>query len=421
MRFKIYTLGCKVNDYESNVMRDKLVNNGYKEALKEADIVIINTCSVTNTADKKSIKTVKQAIKNNPNSFIVVTGCSSQNKKEAFLNIDGVDLVIGNIGKSNIVNYIENRNIKEDVRDITKVEFEPMILNNFKKTRAYVKIEDGCNNFCSYCIIPYVRGNIRSKKEIDVIEEVKNLVAKGHKEIVLTGIHTGHYGADINSSLSLLLEKLIKIDNIERIRISSIEITELNESVLDIFKKSKILVSHLHIPLQSGSNNILKKMNRKYDTNYFIDKIRRIREIRKDISITTDVIVGFPGETDEEFKETIETCKKVNFSKIHVFPYSRREGTKADLMDNHIDEGIKKSRVKRLIKLSEQLENNYFRLFINKEVEFIPEIYKDGFLIGHTGNYLLVKTRGLEDNLNKNVTVKILEVDYPYVVGQIIK
>lgn len=417
MKFKIYTLGCKVNTYESNVMRDKLINSGYNETLEKADIVIINTCSVTNTADKKSIKTVKQAIKNNPNSYVVVTGCSSQNKKDNFLNIDGVDLVLGNIGKSNIVSYIENKDKKEDVKDIKSIAFEPMILNNFNQTRAYVKIQDGCNNFCSYCVIPYVRGNIRSKEVNTVIEEIKQLVDNGHKEIVLTGIHTGHYGADINFKFSDLLKKIVLIPGLERLRISSIEITELTDEVLSVLNDSKILVDHLHIPLQSGCNTVLKRMNRKYDMNYFINKIENIREIRPNISITTDVIVGFPNETEEEFNETLENCEKIAFSKIHVFPYSKRDGTKAALMDGQIADMTKKERVKRLIELSETLENNYFNKFINNNVTIIPEVYKDGYIIGHTGNYLPVKVEGTKEDLNKDIVVHLNKVDYQYILG----
>ena len=423
MNFKIYTLGCKVNAYESNVMIDTLENNGYKQIdiddNSNCDVVIINTCSVTNTADKKSVKTVRHAIKNNKDAIIVVTGCSSQNKKDVFLNIEGVDLVLGNTKKSKIVELINDyKNHKDNIEDISNVPFEPMILNNFNQTRAYVKIEDGCNNFCSYCVIPYVRGNVRSKEKNTVIEEVKNLINSGHKEVVLTGIHTGHYGADINENFADLLKELVEIKGLERLRISSIEITELNSKVLEVLKNSQILCDHIHIPLQSGSDNTLKQMNRKYDKTYFIDKINKIRSIRPLISITTDVIVGFPGETDDEFEECMETIKKVNFSKVHVFPYSKRDGTKAALMDNQIDDNIKKERVKKLLKLSEELEINYFNKFIGKEVIFIPEVCKDEYIIGHTGNYLQVKTKGCQKDLDEDIKVKIETLEYPYVIGK---
>ena len=419
MTFKILTLGCKVNTYESNVMKDALINEGFYEVANNADIYIINTCTVTNTADNKSMKLIRRTRKENENSIIVVCGCMVQNKK---VNIDEADIVIGNIGKSKIADYIKeyikNKTKKFNIEDITDVPFESMVLNNFNKTRAFVKIQDGCNNFCTYCIIPYVRGNVRCKNKEDVINEIKALVNNGHKEIVLTGIHTGNYKFD-DYDFASLLNDIVKIESLERLRISSIEVTELNDRVLDVIKNNKILVDHMHIPLQSGSNTVLKRMNRKYDKEYFINKIEKIRSIRPSISITTDVIVGFPGETIEEFNETIDTIKKVNFSKLHVFPYSKRDGTKAALMDNQIDDITKKERAKKLIELSQQLENNYMNKFINKEVIFIPEVYKDGFIIGHTGNYLSIKSTGKKEDIGIPIRVKILKNDYPYMIGQI--
>ena len=421
MKFYIYTLGCKVNTYESNYMKERLLDSGYKEGTKEdSDIYIVNTCSVTNTADNKSLKVIRSIIKNTKKSILIVTGCLSQVKYDTIYNIDGVDIVLGNKNKSKIVEEIEdfkkNGKCKKNY-DLNKIEFENMKLNNFDKTRAFVKIEDGCNNFCTYCIIPYTRGNVRSKDANIVLDEVKCLVKNGHKEIVLTGIHTGHY---ITSSHDLtdLISDISKIEGLERIRISSIEITELNDKFLNELKNNKLLVDHLHIPLQSGSNKTLKEMNRKYDKEYFINKIEKIRSIRKDISITTDVIVGFPNESDENFNETIETIKKIRFSKIHVFPYSRRKNTKADLMDNQIDELTKKKRVRILLDLSKELEIEYFNKFIGKEVIFIPEVIKDGYLIGHTGNYLLVKKEGKKRYLNKKVKTVIEKVIYPYVIGK---
>jgi len=418
MTFKIYTLGCKVNTYESSVMQDKLINAGFTLSDELSDVTIINTCTVTNTADSKSRKMINRARKENPNTILVVTGCMSQKNEK----LENVDIVLGNVGKSKIVEYIneylKNQKQINDIKDVMHTNFEPMVLNNFDRTRAFVKIQDGCNNFCSYCIIPYVRGNVRSKAKEDVLNEINKLVKDGHKEIVLTGIHTGHYGEDNdNYKFSDLLKDIVKIKGLERLRISSIEITELNQEFLDVLKENKILVDHMHIPLQSGSDNVLKRMNRKYDKKYFIDKIEEIRSIRPDISITTDVITGFPGETEEEEKETIETISKIKFSKIHVFPYSRRKGTEADLMDNQINEDVKKRRVKTLLELSKKLENEYASKFIGKEVSFIPEVYKDGYLIGHTGNYLLVKMKGDKKLLNKDVNVKLIEENYPYVIG----
>ena len=427
MKFNIYTLGCKVNTYETNVMSDLLKNKGYIEVGldEKADISIINTCTVTNTADNKSFKTISHAIKQNDDAIIVVVGCMSQNKKEEVLKVDGVDIVLGNIGKSKVVEYIDEyiktKKKKLDIYDMMDTTFEPMILNNFNRTRAFVKIEDGCNNYCAFCIIPYVRGNVRSKDKDSVIEETKDLIKQGHKEIVLTGIHTGHYGSDLkNYNFSNLLNDLCKISGLERLRISSIEITELTDEFLEVLKNNKILVDHMHIPLQSGSDATLKRMNRKYDKKYFMDKIEKIRKIRPEISISTDVIVGFPDETIEEFNETIETIKKIKFSKLHVFPYSRRKGTKADEMENQIDEKTKKERVKILIELSKELETEYMEKFINRELIFIPEVIKDGYLIGHTGNYLQVKAKSNLNLIGKDVKVKLIKVEYPSIIGDII-
>ena len=427
MKFQIYTLGCKVNTYESNVMRDALLNKGYFEVgLKEnADITIINTCTVTNTADSKSMKVIRQAIRRNENAIIVVCGCLVQNKKEEVSKIDGVDIVIGNINKSKIVDYIEKyieeKKQEVDVRNIMDTNFEPMMLNNFNKTRAFVKIQDGCNNFCSYCIIPYTRGNVRSKDKQSVLKEIQLLVDEGHKEVVLTGIHTGNYGAEFaDYKFADLLKDIVKIDKLERLRISSIEITEINDDVMEVIKENNILVDHMHIPLQSGSDAVLKRMNRKYDKEYFINKIKKLRKIRPNISITTDVIVGFPGETKEEFEETIETIKKIEFTKLHVFPYSKREGTKAAVMDGQVDENIKKKRVKILLQLSKELEYNYMEKFIGQKVIFIPEMAKEDYIIGHTGNFLNVKYHGNKNDLNKDIEVKINNIEYPYCIGSTI-
>jgi len=329
MKYYIINLGCKVNAYESKVMSDLLLNANYtKGSIDDADIYIVNTCFVTNVAEHKSFQMIRKAVRNKK-KLVIVCGCLPQIKYKEVSQIDGVDIVIGNKDKSKIVEYIDNYKNKIDkIYDLSNVSFEDMKLNNFDKTRAFVKIQDGCNNFCSYCIIPYTRGGVRNKKKEIVLDEVSNLVLNGHKEIVLTGIHTGNYN-DNGYDLACLLNDLVMIDGLKRIRISSIEITEINDRVLEVFKNSKVLVDHIHIPLQSGSDEILRLMNRKYDKEYFINKINEIRSIRPLISITTDVIVGFPNETEELFLETVDTIKKVNFSKLHVFPYSVREGTVA--------------------------------------------------------------------------------------------
>lgn len=426
MKFYIYTLGCKVNSYESRVMADLLKEEGFVESSKDenVDICIINTCSVTNVADHKSGKTIRSAIRKNKDAIIVVTGCFSQASKEKALAIEGVDIVLGNKYKSQIIEYLkkyqkEKKQI-EEVVDLKGVPFETMRLHNFDKTRAFVKIQDGCENFCAYCIIPYTRGSVRSKNREDVLEEVTSLVEKGHREIVLTGIHTGNYGAEFEDyDFASLLEELVQIQGLERLRISSIEMNEINDRVLKCMKNSNILVDHMHIPLQSGSNTILKAMNRKYTKEEFIEKIKEIRKVRPFISITTDVIVGFPGETEEDFREMIETIQEIGFTKLHVFPFSRRKGTVADTLENQVPETIKKERSHTLLELSKELEQKYMEKFIGKEVCALPEVCKDGYLIGHTGNYLLVKIKGNVELLHKPISIKLMEIQYPYIIGEI--
>ncbi len=417
MNYKIYTLGCKVNEYESEVMGDILENHGYKKS-DNPDVCIINTCTVTNTADSKSRKLIRSVRKQFPNATLLVAGCMVQNKKDNLDDIDA-DIIIGTSNKTELITYLKDYQREKifDVQDVLKADFENMKLNNFDLTRAYIKIEDGCDNYCTFCIIPFVRGHVRCKKHEDVIKETIDLVKDGHREIVLTGIHTGHYH-DGNYSFANLLSDLIKVEGLSRLRISSIEATELNEQVLDVIKNSDILVNHLHVPLQAGSNKILKDMFRKYDTDYFKKKIEKIREIKPDMSITTDVIVGFPGETDELFEESVNTIKEIGFQKIHVFPYSDRDGTKASVMKNKVPGNIKKQRVKRLLEISKQGEIDFMEKHIGKDMVFIPEVYDNGYLIGHTGNYIHVKALGDKSLLRKEVTVKGISVDYPYLISE---
>ena len=417
----IYTLGCKVNTYESEFIMNELKNHGYeiRDFNGVCDVYIINTCTVTNQSDSKSRKIIRQAIKNNPNACVVAMGCfiaANPNYNES-----GIDILLGNKDKSKIVSlldqYFQDREtIRLTYKERLK-EFEDMYIHDFPgRTRAFVKIQDGCDNFCSYCIIPFVRGKCRSKNEDKVVSEIEGLVANGYHEIVLTGIHTGSYGIDLNTSFAHLLNRLILIDGLNRLRISSIEVTELNDDVLSVIKNSNVLVDHLHIPLQAGSNEILKSMNRKYDLDFYKDKIQEIRSIRPNISISTDVIVGFPGETEELFQQTIDTCREIAFSKLHVFPYSDREGTAASRMSSKIDHHEKKERARRLIEVSRELECQYMNLFLHQEVEVLIEEVKDGYSYGHTGNYLLVKIKGKYPH-NEFVKVVIQEVQYPYCIA----
>ena len=422
MKFGIYTLGCKVNAYESEFISSLLINHGYikQDFDDNNDIYIINTCSVTNQSDVKSRKMIRSAIKKNPNACIIAMGCFTESAREDVP--EGISILIGNKDKSKILELIEEYfKTKEKITrfyDGLQTEFEDMEIKSFgDKTRAFVKIQDGCENYCTYCIIPYVRGKCRSKDKDKVIDEINDLVANGYKEIVLTGIHTGNYGVDLGITFADLLKEIVKIKGLERIRISSIEITEVNKDVLDIIKNSSVIVDHLHIPLQSGSEKILKKMNRKYDKKYFKEKIEEIRSIRPNISITTDVIVGFPFETDEDFIECMDFCKEINFSKIHVFPYSPRRGTPAAVMKEQVDGITKKKRVKQLLDLSKELEIDYMNNFITSELSVLIEESDDTYSYGHTSNYIHVKIKG---NFLKGeiINTKIMSIDYPYCLGK---
>ena len=395
MKFNIVTFGCKVNQYESNMMKERMLSSNffYVENISEANIIIVNTCSVTNVADKKCLKMIRRIKREYPNSILVVAGCSSQNKQEIYENLD-IDILIGNKDKSKIdillKEYIKTHKRYVKFYNDRKLDFEDMLISDYNHVRAFIKIEDGCDNFCSYCIIPYVRGSVRSKNFETVIKEAKLLTQKGHKEIVLTGIHTGHY-MDNDYDLTDLINELSKIEDLLRIRISSIEITELNDKFLNMLSTNKKVCDHLHIPLQAGSDEILKKMNRKYDLKYYEEKIKKIRMIRPDISITTDIIVGFPYETDKLFNETLEFSRKMNFSKIHVFPYSIRLGTSAANMPNQVDESIKKERVKKLMDLSETMEKEYYNKFVGKELDILVEECDNNVSIGHSSNYLMIR------------------------------
>ena len=421
MKVKAVTLGCKVNAYESEYILSSFKDRGYEITNDIADIYIVNTCSVTNTSDAKSRKVINRLIRENPNSIIVVMGCMIEANKD--MEIPDVSLIIGNKDKNKVVdlveNYLKDKQVRKILYDNFDDTFEDMFITNMTShTRAFVKIQDGCENFCSYCIIPYTRGKQRSKDPDLVIKEIETLVSNGYKEIVLTGIHTGHYGSDLQTTFPDLLKRIVKINGLERLRISSIEITELNDEFFEVLKANPIIVSHLHIPLQAGSDTILQAMNRKYLTNYFEAKVKKIREIRPDISLTTDVIVGFPGETEEEFQETLDFVSKIKFTKVHVFPYSRRKGTKADTMPNQIPENIKKERVKRLIDLSNKLEKEYLDLFLNKEVEVLIEEEYPDYSLGHTGNYLKVKVLKPFKS-NELIKVKIIKREDLMLIGEV--
>ncbi len=417
MKIFIETLGCKVNTYESEVIKEEFLRNGYELAdnLSDANVIVVNTCSVTNQSDAKSRKVIRNARKNNKNAILVVCGCSSQNHQDELKDL-GADILIGNKDKSKIFDYVNNYDNKQIINyyNMINTDFEKMSLDNYsERTRAFVKIQDGCNNYCSYCIIPYLRGTIRNKDLNDAINEINTLVNNGFKEIVLTGIHTGSY-----PELVKLIQEISKNDKLERIRISSIEATEINDEFLKELKNNNKICNHMHIPVQAACDNTLKKMNRKYDMNKFKEIINKIREVRPDINITTDLIVGFPTETKEDFLENYNNAKEIKFGKIHVFPYSKRDGTVAAKMKSIVTDTEKKERTHKMITLSNKLENEYYNKFIDKTLSVLVEEVFDKYCTGHTDNYIkVIINKKLEHN--KFYNVKIIKVDNCNVYGEV--
>lgn len=417
MKIFIETLGCKVNTYESEVIKEEFLRNGYELAdnLSDANVIVVNTCSVTNQSDAKSRKVIRNARKNNKNAILVVCGCSSQNHQDELKDL-GADILIGNKDKSKIFDYVNNYDNKQIINyyNMINTDFEKMSLDNYsERTRAFVKIQDGCNNYCSYCIIPYLRGTIRNKDLNDAINEINTLVNNGFKEIVLTGIHTGSY-----PELVKLIQEISKNDKLERIRISSIEATEINDEFLKELKNNNKICNHMHIPVQAACDNTLKKMNRKYDMNKFKEIINKIREVRPDINITTDLIVGFPTETEEDFLESYNNANEIKFGKIHVFPYSKRDGTVAAKMKSIVTDAEKKERTHKMITLSNKLENEYYNKFIDKTLSVLVEEVFDKYCTGHTDNYIkVIINKKLEHN--KFYNVKIIKVDNCNVYGEV--
>ena len=414
-----YTLGCKVNQYETNGMIQEFKNNGYEivDFEEKADIYIINTCTVTNMSDRKSRQILRQAKKNNPNSLVVAVGCYVQVAKEEINKIPEIDLCLGTNEKIDIVKYIENY-LDNNEKDI-KID-EVLYNSNYgdfgsvtytEKTRAVIKVQDGCDRFCSYCIIPYARGKVRSRNPQNILEEIEKIAKNGIKEVVITGIHVASYGKDFKEEYRLidLLENINQIDEIERIRLGSIEPLLITEEFIKRLKKLEKICHHFHLSLQSGCTETLKRMNRRYKIEEFEEIVDRLRKAYTDVILTTDIIVGFPEETDEEFEITYEFLKKIKFYKMHIFKYSPRKGTKAAIMKNQVSGDIKELRSKRLLELSDKNENEYLSTYLNQEVEVLFEEQENDFYKGHTSNYIMVKMKSKEDISNKVEKVKIID------------
>ena len=425
-----YTLGCKVNQYETNAMEQQFIKNNYKivENTQKADIYVINTCTVTNMAERKSRQMLRRVKEINPSAVLVVCGCYAQVAKNELEQIPEIDIILGINEKNEIVQIVENymekmaeqdkRSQEAEIDDVSKqkefLDFGDVTYT--EKNRAVVKVQDGCNMFCSYCIIPYARGRIRSRKIESVVSEIKKIAKEEIKEVVITGIHVASYGKDFdneNTSKKIrlidLLEAINKIDGIDRIRLSSLEPTIVDEEFATRLSKLDKICDHFHLSLQSGCDETLKRMNRKYTTQIYRDAVATLRKYYPEASFTTDVIVGFPNETDEEFAKTYEFLKEIDFYRLHVFKYSPRRGTVAEKMPNQIDGNKKEERSNKLIELSNSMENKHNQSYIGKTVKVLFEEFEDGFFKGHTTNYMMVKVAGEEEQSDKFVN-KILDV-----------
>ena len=440
---KFITLGCKVNQYETNAMAQKFLEKGYQIIEEETpeneeikpDICIINTCTVTNMSDRKSRQMLRRMKEKNPNTIVVAVGCYAQVAKEELAKISEIDLVLGNNEKVEIVRHVE-----EYINNhIDNVELEDVMYSKefsdfgnvtyTEKTRAVIKIQDGCDRFCSYCIIPYARGRVRSRKPESIVSEITQIASNGIKEVVITGIHIASYGKDFSMSkdpelqnykLIDLLEEINSINGIQRIRLGSIEPLLITEEFVERLKKLEKICHHFHLSLQSGCDETLKRMNRRYTTEQFKEIVRLLRNAYDDVNLTTDVIVGFPGETDEEFSKTYKFLEEIKFYKMHIFKYSPRKGTKAAVMPNQISGDIKEERSRKLIELSDKNEIEYNESYIGKNVEVLFEEEKDGIFKGHTQNYIMVYCE-LNKNLeNQVISVRCEKAEQEHIIGNFI-
>ncbi|MCO6201261.1 tRNA (N(6)-L-threonylcarbamoyladenosine(37)-C(2))-methylthiotransferase MtaB [Staphylococcus epidermidis] len=427
-----HTLGCKVNHYETEAIWQLFKDANYERVEFEtnADVFVINTCTVTNTGDKKSRQIIRRAIRQNPDAVVCVTGCYAQTSSAEIMEIPGVDIVVGTQDRHKLLDYIQQfQDERQPINGVGNImknrTYEELEVPYFTdRTRASLKIQEGCNNFCTFCIIPWARGLMRSRDPEKVVEQATQLVNSGYKEIVLTGIHTGGYGQDLkNYNLAQLLRDLDTIEGLERIRISSIEASQLTDEVIDVIGNSNKVVRHLHIPLQSGSDDVLKRMRRKYTMAHFSERLTKLHQALPDLAVTSDVIVGFPGESEDEFQETYDFIVNHHFSELHVFPYSPRIGTPAARMDNQIDEETKNVRVHKLISLSNQLAKEYASKFEDEVLEVIPEEMGEEphTLVGYADNYMKVRFEGDDSLIGQIVKVKIVKANYPINEGKTIR
>ncbi|RAK10337.1 threonylcarbamoyladenosine tRNA methylthiotransferase MtaB [Halanaerobium saccharolyticum] len=421
-----YTLGCKVNQYETEAVIDIFIDHGYQivDFSDKADVYIVNSCTVTNEAARKTRQIARRAKRSSPESIVAIVGCYTQAFPDEVSEIEEIDFVMGSNNKAEILKKAEEmlagKTIKNEVKEYSQLsEYEDLELKRLSNTtRANVKIEDGCNQFCSYCIIPYARGPVRSRREKDVVAEIRRLSQQGVKEIILTGTHLGAYGSEQGNSeaLTRLMKSLTEIEELKRVRLSSIEGTEIDQGMLELIAEEDIFCPHLHLPLQSGSDQILKAMQRPYSVAEFKDTVAELREKIPDLAITTDVIVGFPGETEATFEQTLEVVKEIGFAKVHVFPYSAREGTPAAEMEQ-LNGNLVKEYSKKLRLVNEALMLDYQKKFIGQEKEVLIEEVRDhktDLLTGYTDNYLKVLLSGSDKLKNQLVNVKLEKSVDPY-------
>ena len=426
-RVAFITLGCKVNSYDSDAMRSLFLSRGYTAVdADEADIYVINTCSVTSIGDKKSRQMIRRIRREHPEAIIAAAGCYAQLSPEDVAKA-GCDVIVGNQNRAHIVDYVEEARRGKAVShvvDIMKVaEFENLSVTpeGEEKTRAFIKVQEGCDNYCTFCIIPYARGRLKSRKLKDAVKEAALLAETGYREIVLTGIHLGNYGRDLHdgTNLSTLVTRLLDIPGLSRIRLGSIESVEVSEELIRILNTEPRVCRHLHLPLQSGSDEILRRMNRHYRLSEFKALIEKLREKIPGLAVTTDLIVGFPGETEALFEETLETLRELRFSGIHVFPYSQRTGTPAATYPDQVPMHVKKERVHRVEELEKEIAKAYRAGFLGKIVRVLAEEEKNGYFEGLSDEYIRVSLRGEDVQRGNMYAVRITEVTEDGLIGEV--
>lgn len=433
-KIAFYTLGCKVNQADTASMESIFRSHGYTvvDFNSEADIYVVNTCVVTNTGQRKSRQVINRAVRKNPMALVVVTGCYPQTAAEEVKAIPGVDLIIGNQDRANIIALVEATEVDQRVNTIDSVrkltsntEFEELAAGEITdKTRAFLKIQEGCNQFCTYCIIPFARGPIRSRSLTSIRNEVNKLVAAGYKEVVLIGIHLGCYGKEHGGKLTLFdaVIAALSVEGLQRLRLGSLESVEVEERLLDLMATEKRLCRQLHLPLQAGCDTTLARMHRPYDTRRYSELLCDIYKRIPDIAVTTDIIVGFPGETEEEFAATLAFAQNCGFSKMHIFPYSKRKGTPAEKMPNQIPEAVKQRRCAELAALDQKLHQNFLESCLGREVEVLFEQPVDnGFIEGLTSNYQRVYVQGNAELCGKIKKVKLLNAETGYLIGELLE